>query len=323
MRFIQYLIVSVIIVLVSCKNDDGTPPSSPDDQASASIIAYLDSMGLRDEAIADSTGIYLYRDGDGTEENSVLGQAVSVFYVLSILAGDTLDIRDSTDSDTLIMKQGSSAIYPVGVDQALGYMHLGEKWTVIIPPSMAYGDFSSEAIPAYAILHMDIEVIGVASEDSIFNKELAQIEVYLQEKEYEDTINDPHPMEKLASGIVYQRMVDGGTDVGPTAGSETILSYRATFLDDQVFSASSSFQYNYGEGEEVAGLDVGVGLMNVGDSGVVVMPSKFGYHSSAAVIPGYLTDEMVLRKIVPPYVLDVDPYRPLVFEIGLKSIQNQ
>lgn len=48
-----------------------------------------------------------------------------------------------------------------GVATALLYMHVGDRWRVIIPSALAYGSESSESIPKNSTIVFEMELVGI------------------------------------------------------------------------------------------------------------------------------------------------------------------
>ncbi len=110
-----------------------------------------------------STGIRYVQQVRGQGELLAPGQKVRVIYTGMLLHGRVFD-RTKDRTKPFEFRLGRSEVIP-GWDQVLQLMRPGDRWTVIIPPELAYGRRGSPpAIPGNATLVFDIEVVGVKHE---------------------------------------------------------------------------------------------------------------------------------------------------------------
>ncbi len=309
-------------VFWSCKKDSEI---SIDEQEATEIAAYLDSMGLSSEASLDDSGIYSYPivlNPGGAAPSS--GSVLSFFFSMELLDGTVIDRYDSLDTDTLRVKLGAEAIYPTGVDLALGYLKEGEKWGFVLPSNQAFGDFSySTLIPENAIIKLEIELLEIQSEEDILNEEAVLIYDYMMTHELEDTVANPlNQPELLANGMLYKRLAAGGALL-PAVDSTVRVTYEGRLLNGEVFDRASSpdyLEFVFGQGKIISGFEIAVGRMAVQERALVIMPSSLAYRESAQVVPPFLTQNMVDLEIIPTYASKVGPYKPLIFEIQLIDV---
>ncbi len=316
-----FLYSLVFTALISCsrnQDDEALPPEL------TAIESYLDSLAI--DAIIDSSGVYAYPIiSDSTAKTQDEGDVLRFFYTLSVFDGEIIDVKDSLDTDTTVVRQGVNAIYPIGVDVALSYLKEGEKWGFIIPSNMGFGSFGySNLIPANATLMMEIELISITSEQKIQNHELVLIDTYVESSDIEDTTKVPlEPPIELAGGMIYKKLKQGSGST-PALGNLVSLTYEGRFLDSTVFDRRPNadfFEFYFGEESLIQGFEIGVSRMLAGERALLIMPSSLAYRESATIIPEFLTDEMVELEIIPAYAAKVGPYRPLIFEIELLSIE--
>jgi FKBP-type peptidyl-prolyl cis-trans isomerase len=83
-------------------------------------------------------------------------------YVIAHYAGKLID-GTAFDSS---YKRGQPAEFPVmgvipGWTEALKMMHVGDKWQLVIPPELAYGEGGRPGIPPNSVLIFDIELVGI------------------------------------------------------------------------------------------------------------------------------------------------------------------
>ena len=316
------LISLVVLIILSCKKD---PEVVIDSQESNLIEAYLDSAGLLDVVAQDTSGLYSYpislNPGGKTQSE---GSVLKFFYQMSLLDSTVIDTYDSLDADTLIVRQGASAIYPVGFDYALGYLKEGEKWGFVLPSRIAFGNYAySTLIPENAIIRLEIELLEIQSEEDILDNELDQINNYVTTASLRDTVNNPYNQpEYLPSGMLYKRLGLGGSR-RPGPDSLITITYEGRFMDGTVFDRATNsdpFEFYFGQAQVIPGLELGIAEMALQESALLVIPSYLAYRESAQVIPPFLTEEMINLEIIPSYSGNVGPYQPLIFEIQLIGV---
>ncbi len=120
---------------------EGPPPVAGDTVTTASGLKYI-----------------VIRSGDGPAVQA--GQVARVHYTGWLTDGRKFD--SSRD-------RGQPFAFPVGQgrvirgwDEAVGMMHVGDVWRLIIPPGLGYGERGFPgAIPPNATLIFDVELLGV------------------------------------------------------------------------------------------------------------------------------------------------------------------
>ncbi len=323
--YLLYPIVLIILIfsMESCNQDgDGSGPSI--DSTFQSVIdtfALLNGLDLQ----LDPNGVYYYPvtlNPGGTSGN---GGIVSIYYEAEVLNGNTIDIFDENDGDPLIVKQGASAIYPVGLDFGLGYMNEGEEYGFILIPDLAYEQYDYAGIPPNSIIHIRVRLVLVENEIIIQNQENAAINQFIIDGELNDTTKVPVDLvDRLPSGVVFKRLSANPTQPTPASGDSLAIEYTARTLDTSrvvdVRPGSDPLRYQFGVSETIPGFDLGVVNMRLGERALIVVPSSLGYQGSAQVIPGYIKGTVFQNKIIPEYALSVLPYEVLVFEARLNEI---
>ncbi|MEQ8472428.1 MAG: FKBP-type peptidyl-prolyl cis-trans isomerase [Marinoscillum sp.] len=310
-------------IILSCSKDDALVVNEDEEL----ILAYLDSAGLTDQASRDETGFYAYPitinpSGKTQASGSVLG----IHYKLYRLDGMLIDVYDSLDGDTLIMKQGVNAIYPVGIDYALSYLKEGEEWGFIIPSKLAYGDYSySTLIPENTIIRIDIKLLEIRSDDDVLEEDLRAISKHFTDAGLRDTVAYPgFKPEVLPNGMIYMTL-EGGSGSTPATDQLVSVTYEGRLLDSTVFQRAPNadlFEFYYNRGIVIPGFETGVGKMKLQEKAIFYMPSYLGYRESAQIIPSVqaIVSDLVEMEVIPSYVEKVGPFEPLIFEIRLIDI---
>lgn len=312
-------------VIWSCKEDSSE--LTREDEERSIISAYLDSMDLADIAAEDTSGIYAYpiiSNPSGKSQNE--GNVLSIFYKISVLGGQTIDVYDSLDGDTIVVKQGAGAIYPVGIDRALAYLQEGETWGFVLPSHLAYGSYSySTLIPEHSIILAELSLLKIRSESQVLDDELQAINRYVEDQELRDTVSNPYNQpEFLPNGMVYKRLSPGSGPY-PSQDSTVSITYESNYLNGVVVHrapAAAPFEFVIGGAQVISGLESGVLKMQQGEEALLIIPSYLAYRESAQVIPPFpeIYEDLVELEVVPAYSSRIAPYRPLVFEIDLINV---
>lgn len=125
-------------------------------QAAAATIAAIEAKFP--DATKTENGIYYKVTKEGSGVRCGAGKNVAVHYKGYFLDGTVFD--SSEGRGTLDFKTGAHQMIP-GFDVMVQDMKLGEKRTVVLPPSMAYGDAGAGGIiPGGAYLVFDIELVS-------------------------------------------------------------------------------------------------------------------------------------------------------------------
>ncbi|MEM9340279.1 MAG: FKBP-type peptidyl-prolyl cis-trans isomerase [Bacteroidota bacterium] len=303
----------LLLLIGSCSKDDPAPVT----QADTEIRSYIDSLGI--SAVRDESGIYYYAiDSNPGGVPVSPGTVVSFYYRLSDLNGGTLASVQRSDGDSLLAKQGASAIYPVGLDIGLSFMRSGETFGIILPPSLGYEQLTSGAIDPDLVTLLEVEVVGVVSEAEVFNQELTEMSDYVSDQNLNDLVANPvDPVEFTTSGVAYKRKREG-SGLSPINGDSIVLNYDASFISGGSFDSRSDFTFVWGADIPrpfIPGLEFGVSRMLTGENALIIIPSSQGYRESAQVIPASIIGDLIDDSIIPDYVSTIPPYRTLIFDV--------
>lgn len=326
MKHLPKLVFVLIILSASCNSDD---PAVSGQEEDVVIQAFLDSMEI--DAEISETGLYYYpvtlNPGGKTQTE---GNVLSIFYTLTVFGGDTIVKYDSARGEAFVLKQGVNAIYPVGFDEALGYMKEGEEWGFVFPSELAYGNISfSSLIPENAIIEAKIQLLEIRNEDEVIDDQLAEIENYIIDNNLRDTVANPlNQPEKLVQGLgmVYKRIRAGAPGTRPGPGSSVEVTYEITnFAGDQlaIRGAANAFQFTVDETNIIGGLNIGVKQMEEGERALLILPSVVAYGYSAAVIPDFqeFREILVKEKIIPTYAARIKPYEVVLVDFVLINVE--
>ncbi|GEM_PF-2100449 len=365
-------LLPVFLMLYSCSDDDTGEQTVDQTTIDQGIISkYLASDSTIQAVFDESTGIHrivLEENVAGSSLSS--GAIVEAYYeIKSLQTGVVIDIRDSIRGAAK-MRFGEDAIFPVGFDQALATMVVGETSRFLVPSTTGYGDIAITGLfMSNEVLDITIEVLNVLSDQEQLAIEEGDINQYVLDNGLNDEFNsvistlenqiaalegeiaqlrlsggDPAEIAALEAqlevandnlndallSIDTVRLTTGGIFIKKTdkldsgrlaaIGEEVNITYLGTFLNGEGFDGtfgSEVFSFEFGSGEVVPGLDLGVGELFFGESAIIIMPSELAYTGSVQVMPPLIREELVSRRIIPTYAATIGPFEPLVFDLTL------
>ncbi|WP_420581615.1 FKBP-type peptidyl-prolyl cis-trans isomerase [Reichenbachiella sp.] len=303
----------------SDSSDSNLDQATIDRNAIEAYIAENDS-----NAVAHESGIYysiLDTVPTGAETG---GRILSIYYSAKVLNGDAYDINSRADGDDSVkLKQGIDAVFPVGLDIGLGLMKEGEIFRFYIPSTLGYQDYSfSSLIPENSILEIEVEVAAVQGEDDIITAELDAIDQYIINENLNDTIAHPKDSVLFLPGqqIYYKRLTEGTENDTLRNNDLSTISYVGRTLNGAEFDRRTNaapLTYTFGANVIIAGLDEGISQMERGESALIILPSHKAYGESVFVIPSYRKQDFVDLEIIPLYAAKVAPYEIVLFETSL------
>lgn len=303
----------IFFIVAACGGDDPAPITDVD----LAIVARLDSLGIT--ATRDASGVYIYTTASNPSGVPVAsGNVAAIYYTLSDFNGGTIASYQRNNGDSLLLKQGVSAIYPVGLDIGLSLMRVGETYGLVIPPNLAYQDLTSGAIDPEMIALIEVEVVGVSAEADLFSQELTDINDFIVIQNLNDTLANPtDPVISSASGVSYKRTERGNGPL-PINGDSIIINYTGRFLGGGNFDSRQNFTIVWGADIPrplIPGFAFGISLMQTAESALFIIPSSQAYRESAQVIPASIIGDLIEDSIIPDYVSTIPPYRTLVFDV--------
>lgn len=321
-KYFQFLAALVAVLCLSYCSDDSESPTDQDVEDQATIEAYLAENDTL--AVAHESGIYysiLDTVPTGAEAS---GNILSIFYTAKVLDGSPYDINSRADGDDSVkLKQGVNAVFPVGLDIGLGLMREGETFRFYIPSSLAYGDYSfSTLIPENAIIEIEVELAAVQNEGDILIEELATIDEYIINENLNDTIAHPKDsVEYLVAEQIYYKRISEGTENDTLRRNDiSTISYIGTTLSGEEFDRrpnAAPLTYVFGINQIILGLDDGVSAMERGETALIIIPSHKAYGESVFVVPSFRTQDFVDLEIIPQYAAKVAPYEITIYETSL------
>ena len=125
-------------------------------------IAQAPSTNMSDSEIKETgTGLKYKVITAGTGATPKKGDTVTVHYVGNLEDGTTFDSSRDRNSP-FSFKLGVGQVIK-GWDEGLSLMRVGDRYTLIIPPDLGYGDRGAGGvIPAKATLIFDVELLRIS-----------------------------------------------------------------------------------------------------------------------------------------------------------------
>ncbi len=271
---ISFVLLLMLLVFVSCKKEEDLQQKETTQREQ-----YLKDNNITTQPT--SSGLYYIENVAGTGDTAVQGLFVKIVYEGQFLNGEIFG------ADTVEFEYGTGSVI-AGLDEALSYMKIGGKSTVIIPSNLAFGSSGNKVIPPYTTLIYKIELLEVFSAEL---REIEQRNVYLASNEI---IKEP-----TISGLYYLETLTG-TGLTPLNGQTVQVNYVGRFLDGEVFD-SGTFEFQIGKGQVIKGFDEGVSYMKKDGKATLIIPSQLGYGKYGNA--------------------KVPPYTTLIFDLQLLNIQ--
>lgn len=310
--------------LIGCGDSGGdTTETDRDAEDQAAIEQYLEDNDIVAER--HESGIYYTIVDTVLTGAPASGGILSVYYSAKILDGNEYDRNTRANGDdSLKLKQGANAVFPVGLDHGLGLMREGETFRFYIPSSLAYDDYDgfTSLIPQYAIVEIEVELAAIQSEADIISEQLTAIDDYIVDNNLNDTNTNPlDAVEYItAQQIYYKRLTAGTTNDTLRNNDLATISYVGTTLAGVEFDrrpGATPLTYTFGNNVIIAGLEDGLSEMERGETAMIILPSHKAYGESVFVIPEYRKQDFVDLEIIPQYAAKVAPYEIVIFETSL------
>ena len=265
------------------------------------LAAYIADNNIN--VTPSESGIYLIPLEKGTGRCPVKGEKVELDFSASLLDGHSVGSTfDSPEKFSFVLGEGY--VIP-GWEAIVPHLHLGERVKAIIPFDMAYGEHSVGSIPAYANLVYDIKLLNITTEAELqAEKERAKQAMRAEsEQAFYDYLKANNITDYTPSGLFYSKSkVTEGAQ--PMEGQLARIKFLASYLDGSPLGDSDQlggyYEFDYGNGKVLKGLEEGIGLMRVGEKARFVLPYTLAYGTEAYG--------------------NIPPYSNLVFDVELLDV---
>ena len=169
----RLITITLAAALAACANqtpDDTAAPATATEAPPAAVsappaettggAATMDTFAMPTNLQTTASGLQYTVDQPGTGAQPQPGQTVSVHYTGWLTDGTKFDSsRDRGQPIEFPIGQGRVI---QGWDEGVGAMKIGEKRTLVIPPSLGYGARGAGGvIPPNATLVFKVELVGV------------------------------------------------------------------------------------------------------------------------------------------------------------------
>lgn len=275
------------------------------------IKAYLNTNNIT--ATRDPSGMYYQQlvekpQGEEVDVNDVL----SIYYDMQTLEG--VHVGKTTDSLAPVQfKHDYQSIIPIGIDYGVQLMNKGEKYRFFIPSSIAYGNYgAADYFPSESIFIIDVELVNIQTESQIHAAEMAAIQNYIADNEFENVTAFP-------SGLQY-KVLEEGDGSKALDNSKVIFHFERRYLDGTVIEKTETDKpvtvwLNSGV---VPGLKEGILQMKEGGKSMLIMPSKIAFGESIQVLPTGIRQKLIEEQII---LTKAIPYAPLIYEVELVDVR--
>lgn len=215
---------------------------------------------------------YLVAKSNPTGDKPQVGGSVSVNYIGCFTDGTIFDCS-ADRGKPIVFQIGKKQVIP-GWEEGIALMHTGEKYRLIIPYQLAYGEQGYQGIiPPKANLIFDVELVEAKAPVKVLHFDIAGKE-----------------MKTTESGLMYI-LISKGTGTKAESGKTVKVHYTGYLDDGSIFDSSvergEPIEFKLGQGMVIAGWEEGITLMNVGDKMQLIIPYDLAYGESGRppVIP--------------------------------------
>lgn len=259
------LLVVIGIVAMSCIGKKSKTSNKEE-------LTEVNETKAGNDTITTASGLrYVITKSNPKGEKASVGDNVIVHYVGTLPNGIKFDSsRDRNRPFTFALGKG---VVIKGWDEAFSILRKGEVATIILPPSLGYGDRNMGTIPPNSTL--------------IFEVELLDIQKTLGYKPYDGTGKDTIT---TASGLKYI-VIEPGNNVKVSVDQDLSVYYAGYLTNGNLFDANfdgfSPFTLKISDASVITGWLEMLSLMSKGMKVRAILPPNLAYGSSGigGVIP--------------------------------------
>jgi len=282
-RLLFLLLATLGLLTTSCSKDESPIDYGPVDDAI--ITKYLADKAITTAQKQPSGLYFIPTTTNANAKLTTVGNTASVRYTATLLDGTVFDgtsLRNNTPASFVVGNSNA----PTGLQLGTLLMHLGDKATLLVPSSLAYGNGevtgpTGVKVPANTVVRFDVELADL----DFALKDDATITQYL-------TTASITTAQKQPSGLYYVPVTANPAGTPATAGKTVSVLYTGRLMDGTVFDATSQrdnkpFEFLLGSGSVIKGWDEGIALMRKGEKAILLIPSALAYGSrgSGSAIP--------------------------------------
>ena len=248
----KFILLLLLITIISCNKDDSITNLGQNED---DIIQYIEENNLN--ATRSESGVYYVIDEQGEGESPNTDYYATVNYKGYLLDGSVFD--ESAIEGVEFDLQNVIT----GFAEGISYFNEGGKGIILIPPSLAFGNYTTGDIPGGAVLVFEIDLIKVTDAETE-----GDILVYLETNGLE--------AESAESGLYYEIENPGEGD--PIAENSIVtVKYTAYFLDGTEFDASDDDGIQFKLQDVIPGFSEGLTYFKKGGNGRLFIPPSLAY----------------------------------------------
>ncbi len=142
---------------------DPRPVAVPENPGAEAAAAFLAQNAKAPGVITTASGLQykVVHAGDPKGPSPKLGDAIKVHYEGKLLDGTVFDSSFARGKPMLAPLGG---FVPAWME-ALPMMHVGDEWTLYVPPALGYGPEGRGPIPANSVMVFRVQLLGMLSAD--------------------------------------------------------------------------------------------------------------------------------------------------------------
>ncbi len=190
-----------------------------------------------------------------------------------------------------------------GIEEALALMKEGDKATLVIPPQLGFGANALTKLPPNSVIRMDIQLVSTTNEEDRILNYIAANKLVVTAKT--DTVR----VVKLKTTADTNKIINGKTIKINYTGK--LLRNVRRFANETSYYVnqfdSGTIDVVLGGNKVVAGFEAGIKKLKLGEKGIVLFPSVYGYGGTGS------SPRSTSSAGIPAY-------SPLAFEIELVSV---
>ncbi len=276
----------ISILCICCFYGLVSQANSPD---SIDLETYINQNEIQAQSAGDGLYYQFFQEGRGDYPKA--GDYVKVNYTGRLVDGT---VFDESGKEPFIFQLGYRQVIR-GWERGIPLFRVGAKGMLYVSAQQGYGKSGAgKVIPPNAALIYEIEVLEIMDyeaydrymsaleEKERIAFENAQKKQFAKDKKliHEYASARKLKTKRLPSGVSYSLKKKGKGDY-PKDGDKITFHYDGFLLDDSPFDSSykrkQAFQFEFGKGRTIKGLEEALGYFKKGSEGWILIPSKLAY----------------------------------------------
>jgi FKBP-type peptidyl-prolyl cis-trans isomerase len=306
-RYFILFVLSVMIAFAGCEDDINYDYFIAEEERYFDL--YMDAR-YQDVEPTESGLYYIeYEEGEGASPDS--GDFVLVNYLAYTIPDEKVVDTYTEEWARDYNLYNSKVLYGpykyqhgtemAGMREGLSMMKEGGIARLIFKSDLGYGSEGLGNIGRFESLMYDIELVEVIGDP--VEKEQEQINAFLAEHP------GAYPIKDKETGVTMYYIPGVAGDSALISEGNTIdVFYTGRLLDGRIFDTneggSTGFSVTVGEGEVIAGWDIGLKWFRFGGTGQLLIPHQLGYGAEGT-------------KVANTNKTSIPPYEPLLFDIRI------